>query len=380
MMTLVFAAAIAASTVPVELPFSLEANHVIVDVAVNGVPARAIFDTGGRTVLTPELAQRLGVATSGHAQAAGAGAGSVDASFARLRSLALGSIVLKDQPAVVIPLPRGITHATSRPVEMIVGYEVIRRFVTTIDYPRSIVRLVPTEGYVAPTDAIAIPISFEGTAPIVAGSIDGIPAKFVIDTGSGSALTLHSPFVAAHQLRQRFRTVGEMVVGRGVGGYARGVVARGGDLTLGSVRIHAPLVLLSTDTGGAGASRSIDGNVGSAILASYAVTFDYERHSMYLTGPVGPEHPASFSRTGMYAVRDDPRFYAVIDVLANGPAASAGIKAGDRIIAVDGKPASEIDGDAWRAIVGGPPGSTHSLTLERDALKLEVTLTLRDLI
>ena len=380
MMTLVFAAAIAASTVPVELPFSLEANHVIVDVAVNGVPARAIFDTGGRTVLTPELAQRLGLETSGNVRAAGAGGETVSASFAQLKSLALGPITLKDQPAVVIPLPRSITHATDRPVEMIVGYEIIRRFVTTFDYPKSVVRLVPTEGYRAPSGAVAIPISFEGTSPIVAGTIDGIPAKFVIDTGSGSSLTLHSPFVAAHHLQERFRTVGEMVVGRGVGGYVRGIVTRGGDLTLGSARIRSPLVLLSTDTGGAGASQTIDGNVGSAILASYAVTFDYERHNMYLTGPVGPEHPTSFSRTGMYAVRDDPNFYLVVDVLAKGPAASAGVKTGDHIVAIDGKPSTRIDAVAWRAIVGGSPGTKHSLTLERDATRREITLTLRDLI
>jgi hypothetical protein len=158
MMTLVLAAAVTASSAPVELPFSLEANHVIVDVVVNGVPARAIFDTGGRTVLTPELAQRLGLETSGNVRAGGAGAGSVAASFAQLKSLALGSIVLTDQPAIVIPLPRGITHATARPVEMIVGYEVIRKFVTTIDYPKNMLRLVPTEAYVAPPNAVAIPI------------------------------------------------------------------------------------------------------------------------------------------------------------------------------------------------------------------------------
>jgi C-terminal processing protease CtpA/Prc len=202
----------------------------------------------------------------------------------------------------------------------------------------------------------------------------------VIDTGSGSALTLHSPFVAAHQLQQRFHTVGEMVVGRGVGGYVRGFVARGGDLMLGSTRIHSPLVLLSTDTGGASASQTIDGNIGGAILASYAVTFDYERHDMYLRGPVGVEHPTNFSRTGLFAVRDDSRFYLVIDVLAKGPAASAGMKAGDRIVAIDGKPATGIEGEAWRAIVSGPPGTSHSMTLERDAKQLEVTLTLRDLI
>jgi hypothetical protein len=380
MMTLALAAAVAASPVPVELPFSLEANHIIIEVVVNGVPARAIFDTGGRTVLTPELAQRLGLTTSGHVRAEGAGAGSVGASLVQLRSLALGPIVLKEQPAVVIPLPRGITHATARPVEMIVGYEIFRKFVTTFDYPKNTVRLIPTEGYIAPPGSVGIPISFEVTAPVVAGTIDGIPAKFVIDTGSGSALTLHSPFVAAHQMQQRFHTVGEMVVGRGVGGYVRGIVARGGDLTLGPERIHSPLVLLSTDAAGAGASHSIDGNVGGALLAPYAVTFDYERHRMYLAGPVGPERPTIFSRSGVYAVRDDPRFYLVIDVLANGPAASAGMKAGDRIIAIDGKPATEIEGEAWRAIVAGPPGTAHSLTLERDAMRLEVILTLRDLI
>jgi len=51
--------------------------------------------------------------------------------------------------------------------------------------------------------------------------------------------------------------------------------------------------------------------------------------------------PDAYDRAGLWLNRTDAGFQ-VMDVVAAGPAAEAGLKAGDIIVAVDGQPAKEL--------------------------------------
>jgi serine protease Do len=65
----------------------------------------------------------------------------------------------------------------------------------------------------------------------------------------------------------------------------------------------------------------------------------------------------------------------VQDVVGSGPAAKAGVKAGDVVVAVNGK-AVEDRGQLTRAVAGMSPGSKAALTLYRKGKKQEVTVAL----
>ena len=65
---------------------------------------------------------------------------------------------------------------------------------------------------------------------------------------------------------------------------------------------------------------------------------------------------------------------AVIAVAPDGPAALAGIRAGDRLLAVDGRPASARDPGLAAALLEGPEGSEVTLTLARGERRRSVTL------
>jgi len=69
----------------------------------------------------------------------------------------------------------------------------------------------------------------------------------------------------------------------------------------------------------------------------------------------------------------------VMDVTANGPALAAGLKVGDVITEVDGKPAASIPlyelRRQWR---DGASGTVVKLAVKRGGALREVTLTLRD--
>ncbi|HQR29330.1 MAG TPA: Do family serine endopeptidase [Anaeromyxobacteraceae bacterium] len=65
----------------------------------------------------------------------------------------------------------------------------------------------------------------------------------------------------------------------------------------------------------------------------------------------------------------------VQDVVAKGPAAKAGVKAGDVVVAVNGKPV-EDRGQLTRAVAATNPGGKANLTLYRKGKKQEVAVTL----
>lgn len=67
-------------------------------------------------------------------------------------------------------------------------------------------------------------------------------------------------------------------------------------------------------------------------------------------------------------------------VLAGGPASQAGLKAGDVITAVDGKPAAGIGLANFRAMLHDTPGTHLRLTVKRGASAYIITMVLQRLI
>jgi serine protease Do len=69
----------------------------------------------------------------------------------------------------------------------------------------------------------------------------------------------------------------------------------------------------------------------------------------------------------------EPKGALVAEAMKDGPAAKAGVKTGDTIIAVDGQPINEAK-DLSRKVANVAPGKTVSLTLWRDGKERSVTL------
>lgn len=65
----------------------------------------------------------------------------------------------------------------------------------------------------------------------------------------------------------------------------------------------------------------------------------------------------------------------VITAIAGSPAALAGIEPGDRILAIDGKPANGLSVDSIIEMLRGPANSQITLTIQRQDKPIDVTLT-----
>ena len=69
-------------------------------------------------------------------------------------------------------------------------------------------------------------------------------------------------------------------------------------------------------------------------------------------------------------------YLTIISPIPNSPAEAAGLRTGDKIIALDGEDMTGVDGEVVRKQVLGPAGSTLRLTILREGLEpFEVTIT-----
>lgn len=361
------------------LPFKLINNHMYVEVKLNGRPYEFLFDTGGSNVITPTVAHELGLKLEGALQGRGAGEKSQDVSLTMVDRMEIGGAFMNKQQFASIAL-ESFGDIEGKPITGIFGYEVFKRFVVRTDYQANQITLFEPDGFVYRGPGVRVPFQLKESIPTVAGDIDGVPGMFDLDTGSRSSIDLMAPFVAKNNLTARYQAKVQGVNGWGVGGPARSWIVRGHRLTLGGVWVDAPVVGLTQAKTGALADQYSAGNVGAGVLKKFNIVWDYGHLQIFFERNAHYNDPDVFNRAGIWANLGGGGF-EVIDVFAGSPAAEAGLKVGDHIVAVDGKQAQrELSLPDFRTRMKEAPGTKLTLDVMRGGQKLQIVVTLRDLV
>ena len=370
--------AIAGGAVQTTFPFRLLNNHIYTDAWVDGHgPLLFIVDTGGENILVPSTARSLGIKAEGAMAGTGVGNKAVSVGLAKVKSLKVGEADFKDQIVYVVDfIPNDVEGVD---IKGMLGFTVFKRFVTRIDYGKHEITLIEPDHFDPKDAGTRVPFVFNGDLPEVQGTFDGIPGKFDIDTGSRASLTLTGPFAKQHGLRAANPKGVVAVDGWGVGGSSRSYVMRGRELAIGPVKIPGVVTALSLQKKGSFASPAYQGNIGGGILKRFVVTFDYAQHVMYLKPRPGPVADLdTYDRSGMW-INQAGDGMRVMDATAGGPAAQAGIKAGDVITGVNGKPAASIRvHELRRELRDEAPGTLVHFTIRRGAQTRDLEVTLRD--
>jgi hypothetical protein len=358
----------------VAVPMEVHDGHLFVRVRIDGKgPFRMLLDSGSISVLLPEVARTLKL------PAGATGAGNADVKVVRAQQLNIGGVTIGKPTFATIDLKALLQRVEGvDDVAGVVGVEIFKRLPTTIDYDRGQLVLHNPASFKYAGKGVAVPLSFRGTMPRVRARLDGIDGVFDIGTGARGSLLLAAPFVEANDLAVRYNATQTVVAGSGVGGIVRGKLARAGELDIGGVTVQRPVVVLALP--GTGAAAGIDapaaGSIGYGILRRLNPTFDYARGIVYLDSGASTTEADSFERAGLWLERG-PTGLVVVDVVADGPAAAAGLKTGDVVTAVNGKAVGSMSLAAARAAQRAPAGSALRLQLD---VAGERTLILRDLI
>ena len=348
--SLLLAPACGRDSLVLEQEAELSNNLVVLPVRVNGSrPMPFILDTGASTnVIDRRQAGSLGLAVAGGVDVT-TGGGDVDASEIEGVTLEIGDMSLRNLNAVAIDLS-GLASGLGRPVAGILGYDIFQRYVVAIDYSRQVVTFHEPARYRPPDAGEAIPISIEENIPFVRARIPGLrepsEAKLEFDTGKTGALTLVRPYVDAAMLLKPGQREVAITAGALLPGQVPAVVTRIQRLQLGGFGVRDVVTTVVPTQDAAGVSGDTVGILGAEVLARSTVVIDYSRRQVNLLvrHAERDDQPFEFDMSGISMAAQGPehRDYLVRLVIPESPAEEAGLQAGDRLIAIDGRPTREI--------------------------------------
>jgi len=350
----------------VRVPFRLSNNHIHFDVSINGLPPQPfIFDTGAVAILDTAHAAAMNIKPEGALPGAGFGEGTTAIGVAKVRSLELGGFKLSNQMFYTIDLSAGRKFEGVDSAGLL-GCEIPKRAVMTIDYADGVITLTRPSAFKPPPGALVMPFTFNEHVPMIEASVDGISGEFEIDTGNSTGLDLMGPFADANHLAERYHATRSATTGYGAGGPSKSLLARAGELKIGSIVISEPVALIEGGKRGAGAAARTAGNIGGGLLRRFTVTFDYGHQMLYLQPNAAFGSPDVFDRSGLRLMRDPDGAAEIADVTPGSGAGAAGLKTGERIVAIDGTSAASISLGDLRDRLKGSPGTKVILSVVHD--------------
>jgi hypothetical protein len=356
---------------------------IFLAVRVNGSkPLSFGLDTGAfLSVINTSKVQELGLKTGGRGVGLGAG-GQVPSVSLPDVNLDISGAPLKDLELSAMAL-NSIENSLGRAMDGILGAEFFRRYVVEIDYEKREISLYEPADFKYAGRGKSLPLTFYHNHPYVRAKvwlpgISPVEGEFVIDAGSNFPVILLPAFIERHKLRESLPpTITNF--GRGVGGEVHMPIGRASALELGGLKLERPVTAFPSS--GWFGEQGKAGNIGSAVLRRFKVIFDYSRARMILEPNKHFSIPFEHDMSGLSLVGESPAFKVVRvnRVLAQSPADEAGIKQGDEIVSVGGRPAAEYKLVALREMMR-QPGIVFSLQIRRGTEIIPVELKTRRLI
>jgi len=309
--------------VPIELVTYMP---VVAFTSGEGVRRRMILDTGADSVLvTPGFAAagRLTTRPSDrtYRDASGTGAGT---SIATIATLELGAARFEDFDADVAALYAGS--------DALLGWPLWRDVLVTIDYRQRM--LVLKRGELSEPDGKRIlPLRLDHDRLMVPATLDGREIWLNLDTGWGVGDSVELTTARAAEVAWASPAVSTMATNAPDGVVAQKLGRLKGDLIVGRYRFVRPI---------AGVNGGVAADIlGAVALSNFAVTLDLKkmrvRFDRATDEPIapGPVWVAGFDCD----LKSRP--LKVIGVLPGSEAARAGLRAGDLLLTIDGRPAFE---------------------------------------
>ena len=308
------------------IPFELREHLIVIEAKINGSakPYPFVLDTGGLTFIDRKAAEELGLKIRGN--------------MAKMDTLAMGEVSI---PNIFAIMGFDFTKFEKYGISLsgIIGSNLLERFKVAVDYRNQRVILSPDEKdsrEKAPGYRVKFTNHQVNRAPMIDGTINGtISVQAMVDTGQPYSVVFPLDYLDSLGLRDDpslVRSKGVMIDWPGtktkdvyLGRIGRW--AQGGheirDLMCLFAELPAPLSVPL---------------LGKDYLSQFLMTIDYPNHEILFA----PYEDASFVKDlfsfGLNLGKGEDNAIIVDGLWAGGPSDKAGIKVGEEIIAVNGRP------------------------------------------
>lgn len=378
----------------VQFPIEVHNNLVVVPMILNGqLPLKFILDTGVRTSILTEKAYSdiLNLEYSRKYTIAGPGGEKlVDAYVTNNVSFDMPGVTGRGHAMLVLDRDYlELRNYLGTDVHGILGYELFSRFIVEIDYERKLLTLMQPERFKPGKKLKSLPITIEDTKPYVIVNVQmndstTVKAKMLVDSGASHGIFLEEGTDSLLVVPEKNVP---SIIGRGLGGVITGRIARIKALQMDGFLL--PDVIASfpdpnsyTDT--LLVSRTVfrNGSIGGEVLSRFTITFDFPQEKIFLKKNTGFKKDFYFNLSGLTVRAKGSRLknFEVSDVRENSAGFNAGVKQGDRILSVNGMPASDLDLSLINAYLNNKPGKKITLQIERAGKKEKIEFRLQNMI
>jgi predicted aspartyl protease len=353
----------------VEVDFEMSGNRIYIPTRLNGRDTPAIFDTGaGASAVDLALADLLKIPGEQRIQAGGVGASQVTGRILTGAKMEIGG----ESHPVPYAIPfASLNPAEGRPLELILGYDFINRFVFEIDYAERKMRVHP-KGTQLPNPGTSVPIKIKNGHPHIQAkvSMDGktYDVEAMIDSGaSGSGLT--GRFTKTNPIPATVKTTPVTTIGGGVGGFVTGRFLRLDSIQVGDFALKQPVVSATETAGGAnGGNSAYDLLLGAEMLKRFTLTLDYANNRVFFKPNADISKPFEADKTGIRLIAggQNLRALTITGILPGSSADIAGLKTGDKLRSIDGTYVQNKSLQEWRDYLRDPLRKAFDFVVERD--------------
>jgi len=358
-------------------------SQIFLRASLNGRgPFWFCLDSGCSTSgLTPGTAQEVGLTLQGVARETGIGPEEGAIAFCRVDRLQLGPAWMKDQVFTVSKGLEVLGPIHGEPCAGILGSELFKRFVVSLDYVRREATLILPGAFRPPEGRPGLPLAFWQGLPQVEGELDGRKGALTLDTGSEESLDVFASFVQRHRLLRRG---GKRILDPdyvGIGGGSVSFATRGQYIRVGHAVMTRPVISLNVSRKGVFSWMEGIGSLGGGFLERFHVTFDYPRERVFLEPNANADRPDVFrNRHGLQGLQACGKGLRIGRIIPGSPASGAGLRPGDVIVALGPWTGPGLNLERARIQLRGDPGTLVEMAVLRGRRCIRARFWLRDLL
>ncbi len=373
------------------IPIELAGSYIIINTTINNsTPLRLMFDTGVRNTIITELgaADSVDLKPGILKSIQGLGSGRMVSSYVSENNIIqYGKFTLTGKTVYLLEEDiLGLSHHIGLNVNGIAGIDLIRDYITEIDYTRKRMNLYRHEHFQIPKRYIYKPLIVENSKLYISLTLLDDSAhirniKMLLDTGAMLNAWFQTVRSDAAEIPER-RVYAR--IGEGFSGELRGYMARIPQLCFDKYCFHKPVVVFPDSATIAGIiSRSDrDGTIGNELLSRFNLIVDIRNKALYLK----PNHKFndrfSYNVAGIEVIQSDGILpvYEIATIWKDSPAEKAGLQTGDVLIEIKGFKTFTLKLSEIRGFFQQISGQPLHVVVNRNQELMDFHVDMRDLL
>ena len=339
-----------------EIPFELNNDLVLIKLKINDLSEYKtfVFDTGATAdVIDSTSAQTLGLKANYKHEASGA-SGKKSYDIILNQKLSLNDNANVENTLLVIADLTKLKQALGKDFDGIIGYSLINKYITKVDYDNKKIVLFDKIQDVDTTGYEAIPFKFEHGMPIPQFDIsitlnngETYTDKILLDSGASRTLIVNMPYNKKHNLTQKS---GKSIVSKSEDlhgeTFPESIAIK--SITVGGYTLNDMAIIVSNDEDGVNSYDNYMGLLGAEVINRFDVILDYSNFMLYIKPNSSFNKTFEFPVSGIDLKKVDNDI-VITWVVETSEAYKEGIRTGDKVISINDDATGNIA--AYRALL-----------------------------